>query len=118
MNREAWHAAGQQLVHDDLLPVHISSETKWTHWRSPLKLQIPWLVSAYISRMNVGDSLGDHKAFFVSMEEGFIQYPRGPVLDFGVMAHVVNHLRMLRQLCCLQLRVSQVAVDSHPPSSF
>ena len=100
-------------VHDDLLPVHICSETKWTHWRSPLKLQIPWLVSAYVSRMNVGDSLGEYNTFFVDVDEGFMQYPIGPGLDAEVMARFVSYLSMLKPFCCLQLLMSQATLESH-----
>ena len=113
VNRETWRQAGQKFLRDDLLPVHICSETKWTHWRSPLKLQMPWLVSAYVSRMNVRDSLGEYKAFFVDVEEGFMQYPIGPGLDAAVMARFVSYLSMLKPFCCLQLLMSQATLESH-----
>ena len=46
------------------------------------------------------------------LEEGFMQYPIGPVLEVEVMARFVSHLCLLKQICCLQLLVSRVALDS------
>ena len=96
------------FMRQDLLPCSIVVTTRWAAWRDPLKHDVPWLVSLYVTRKTSQHAgVGDFKAFWISAELGFMQYNLGSDITIQCVNTFIAHLQMLRPPLWIQILLSK-----------